>query len=196
MEIKAEDGPFATFKLWLTEAATAEPDADAAALATADSAGKPSVRMVLVKGVDERGFVFYTNGHSRKGFQIRENDSAALCFFWKSQGRQIRIEGRLDQLQDVEADAYFAIRPRESQLGAWASLQSQPLESRTVLEERFAAMEKKFKDLTVPRPPHWTGFRLEPSSIEFWQQGDHRLHDRFVFTRQNAGKWSIQRLYP
>ncbi len=196
MEIKAEDDPFATFRQWMAEAAKGEADADAAALATSDGDGRPSVRMVLVKGVDEHGFVFYTNGNSRKGLQIRENDNAALCFYWKSLGRQVRVEGRLEPLQDHEADAYFAIRPRESQLGAWASLQSQPLESRKILEERYAAMEAKFSGRDVPRPPHWTGFRLGPSLVEFWQQGDHRLHDRFVFTRQNAGKWAVQRLYP
>lgn len=197
MEIKATDDPFATFGAWFEAARKSAPDnADAMALATADGRGKPSVRMVLLKGIDAQGFVFYTNCDSQKGLQIRENDNAALCFYWKEEGRQVRVEGRLIQVEDAEADVYFATRPRESQIGAWASLQSQPLENRKVLETRFAAMEKKYEGGAVPRPPHWSGFRLIPALIEFWQQGDHRLHDRFVFIRDRDKSWKMRRLYP
>lgn len=197
MEMDPNHGPFATFDDWFSQALGADPaGADAAALATAGADGVLSVRMVLVKQVGPEGFVFYTNGLSRKGDQILKNDRAALCYYWKELGRQVRVEGRLEEVSGARADAYFASRPRESQIGAWASLQSQVLDSRVTLEGRFAAFENKFKGQSVPRPPHWTGFCLLPDRIEFWQQGDHRLHDRFVFTPAKGGGWEMVRLYP
>lgn len=197
MELDPNRGPFATFDAWFSEALAADPaGADAAALATAGGDGALSVRMVLVKQTGPEGFVFYTNGLSRKGSQIRENDRAALCYYWKELGRQLRVEGRLEEVSAQRADAYFATRPRESQIGAWTSLQSQPLDSRATLDARFASFESKFKGQDVPRPPHWTGFCLVPDRIEFWQQGDHRLHDRFVFASGKGGGWAMTRLYP
>lgn len=197
MEMDPNHGPFATFDDWFSRALEADPaGADAAALATAGADGVLSVRMVLVKQVGPEGFVFFTNGLSRKGDQILKNDRAALCYYWKELGRQVRVEGRLEEVSSSRADAYFASRPRESQIGAWASLQSQTLDSRATLEGRFAAFDNKFKGQNVPRPPHWTGFCLLPDRIEFWQQGDHRLHDRFVFTPGRGGGWEMVRLYP
>ncbi len=168
---------------------------DAAALATVGSDGMPSVRMVLLKGADERGFVFYTNLASLKGEQLLANPKAALCVYWKSLGRQVRVEGETQQVSDEEADAYFATRPRQSQLGAWASKQSRPLESRHALEKRVAQVAAKYPFGRIPRPPDWSGFRLRAQGIEFWREGRFRLHDRLLYLRE-AGGWSTRRLYP
>ena len=171
---------------------------EAMALATADTEGRPSVRMVLLRGADHRGFVFHTNYESRKGREIRANPQAALLFHWKSLRRQVRIEGPVIPVGAEEADAYFASRARQSQIGAWASQQSRPLEGRFELEKRVALFAAKHAIGQVPRPPHWSGFRLTPRLIEFWQDGAFRLHDRLVYTRADAGQegWTTERLYP
>jgi len=180
----------------MDEAARHEPnDPNAMALATADATGRPSVRMVLLKGADERGFVFYTNLESRKGCDLAENPQAALCFHWKSLKRQIRVEGAIEPVSDEEADAYYASRPRASQIGAWASRQSQRLTGRFELERRIAEFTARFGLGTVPRPPYWSGFRLVPQRIEFWQDRQFRLHDRQVYLREN-GQWTIVTLFP
>jgi pyridoxamine 5'-phosphate oxidase len=170
-------------------------DTTPVALATANAQGRPSVRMVLLRGTDERGFAFFTNFDSRKGRELAENPHAALCFHWATLDEQIRIEGTVDRLPDAEADAYFASRPRGSQLGAWASDQSQPLPSRETLEERYREVERRFGDGPVQRPPFWGGFRLVPNRIEFWYGRPDRLHDRVVYIRDRA-RWRIERLYP
>ncbi len=192
------DDPFALFDLWLAEAAQSEPnDPNAMALATVDAAGCPSLRMVLLKGADSHGFVFYTNLESRKGQQLAGNRNAALLFHWKSLRRQVRVEGPATPVDLAEADAYFASRPRASRIGAWASDQSRPLENRFALEKRVAQMTARFGAGPVPRPPHWSGFRVTPLRIEFWRDGAFRLHDRFVFSRPDAvARWSKERLYP
>ena len=188
--------PFALFEAWFAEAREGEPsDPNAMSLATSDAAGRPSVRMVLLKGLDDRGFVFYTNFESRKGREILGNSLASLCFHWKSLKRQVRIEGRVDQVTAGEADAYFATRPRDSQLAAWASLQSQAMSERFDLERRFAHYTQVYDGKTVPRPPHWSGFRVIPEAMEFWLDRPYRLHERVVFHRQD-GAWSAVRLYP
>jgi pyridoxamine 5'-phosphate oxidase len=188
--------PFALFNDWYGAACATEPnDPMAMALATVDPEGRPSVRMVLLKGHDERGFVFYTNLESRKAGDIFANPNVALLFHWKSQRRQIRIEGAVTRVTDAEGDAYFASRMRESQLGAWASDQSRALESRAVFEARYQAMVERFEGMEVPRPPHWSGFRVSPERIEFWQDREHRLHERRLFTR-TAGSWTEGLLYP
>jgi pyridoxamine 5'-phosphate oxidase len=165
------------------------------ALATADGAGKPSVRMVLLKGHGPDGFTFYTNEQSRKGEELAANASAALLFHWKSLRRQVRIEGRVQRVPDAEADAYFASRSRDSKLGAWASDQSRPLDSRELFETRFAEVERRFPD-QVPRPPHWGGYRLTPHRFEFWSDRPHRLHERRVFLSREDGGWDEGLLYP
>ena len=188
--------PFALFEAWFAEASDGEPsDPNAMALATSDAGGRPSVRMVLLKGLDDRGFVFYTNYESRKGREILGNGLASLCFHWKSLKRQVRIEGRVEQVTAAEADAYFATRPRDSQLAAWASLQSQPMVERFDLERRFAHFTQTYDGKPVPRPPHWSGFRVIPEAMEFWLDRPYRLHERVVFRRQD-GDWSTVRLYP
>lgn len=190
------DDPFALFAKWYAAAAASESgDPDAAALATVAPDGMPAVRMVLIREFGADGFVFYTNYDSRKGDHLAAHPQAAFCLHWKSLRRQIRVEGDIGRVAAAQSDAYFASRPRESRIGAWASLQSRPLPGRAGLEERVAEYSAEFAD-AVPRPPHWGGYRLKPRMIEFWQQGEHRLHDRQVYTRQANGGWSIMRLYP
>lgn len=194
-----ERNPFELFSEWLEEAKEKElNDPNALALATSGADGQPSVRMVLLKDHDEAGFVFYTNLESNKGRALAENPKAAMLFHWKSLRRQVRIEGAVDPVSAEEADAYFASRPRGSQIGAWASEQSRPLEGRFKLEKQVAAYTAKFGVSTIPRPDHWSGFRLVPNRIEFWKDGAFRLHDRHVFTRESVTEtsWTVQRLYP
>jgi pyridoxamine 5'-phosphate oxidase len=189
--------PFDQFQRWFDEAKTSEPnDPDAMALATVDAAGRPSVRMVLLKGVDRRGFVFYTNNESRKGTELAQTRRAALCLHWKSLRRQVRIEGPVVPVSEAEADAYFTSRSRGSRLAARASDQSRPLKDRATLLARWASETEKFGDNDpVPRPPHWSGWRVEPETIEFWSDGEFRLHDRFLFRRAGES-WTVERLYP
>ncbi|RST31964.1 pyridoxamine 5'-phosphate oxidase [Sphingomonas ginkgonis] len=190
------DDPLDLFDSWLAEAQTSEPnDPEAMALATSTPDGRPSVRMVLLKGHGPEGFVWYTNLDSRKGGELQANERAALLFHWKSLRRQVRIEGPVERVEDSLADAYFATRARDSQLGAWASDQSRPLDSRTTFEQRFAEVQQRFEGGTVPRPPRWSGFRCVPEQIEFWQDRQFRLHDRRLFTRTEDG-WSEGLLYP
>ena len=190
------DDPYLLFETWLAEARLSEPnDPTAMALATATSGALPSVRMVLLKGHDERGFVFYTNLDSRKGGELAANPNAALLFHWKSLRRQVRIEGPVEPVAEAEADAYFASRGRDSQLGAWASDQSRPMDARTTFEERYQKMRARFEGGDVPRPPRWSGYRVVPHAIEFWNDRAHRLHERRLFTRSGTG-WSEGLLYP
>ncbi len=188
--------PFARFAAWFDDATGKEPrDPNAMALATADAAGRPSVRMVLLKGFDSQGFVFYTNLESQKGQELTANPRAALCFYWKSLQRQVRVEGAVSLVSADEADAYFASRARDSQIGAWASAQSRVLTGRFELEKAIARYAAKYAIGRVPRPPNWSGFRLAPERIEFWQERPFRLHDRLVFVRDGAA-WRTEKLYP
>jgi pyridoxamine 5'-phosphate oxidase len=188
--------PFDLFRAWYDEARASEiNDSNAMALATANAAGQPSVRMVLLKGYDPRGFVFYTNQEGRKAGDLAANPKAALLFHWKSLRRQVRIEGTVNRVTDDEADAYFATRSRDSQLGAWASDQSRPLDARETFERRFEEMSRRFEGRPVPRPPHWGGYRVAPERIEFWQDRAHRLHERRLFMRDGEG-WREGLLYP
>jgi pyridoxamine 5'-phosphate oxidase len=191
-----EGEPFAPFARWYALAAQSEPLAETMTLGTASPEGRPSVRAVLLKGGDPRGFVFYTNLSSRKAEELARNPQAALCFHWKSLARQVRVEGVVEPVAAAEADSYFASRARDSRIGAWASDQSRPLDSRATLEARFADFSRQFVDMDrIPRPPNWSGFRLRPERIEFWQERPFRLHDRVVFVREGEG-WRKGRLYP
>jgi pyridoxamine 5'-phosphate oxidase len=197
--MSATDEPLTRFAEWLADAERSEPnDPNAMALATVGADGAPSVRMVLLKGADARGFVFYTNLGSRKAAELRANPQAALCFHWKTLRRQVRVEGRIEEVSGDEADAYFATRARVSQLGAWASKQSQPLRGRFELEARVAKYTARFVVGAVPRPPFWSGFCVVPASIEFWEDRPFRLHMRHVY-RRSAGRpsgWAVEELYP
>lgn len=202
-DFTAVDEPFMLFAAWLGDAEKSEPnDPNAMALASVDGEGLPNVRMVLLKGVDGadttgRGFVFYTNFESAKGRELLASQKAALCFHWKSLRRQVRVRGIISIVDDAEADAYYASRARGSRLGAWASAQSRPLESRFALEKAVAVATAKYAIGEIPRPPHWSGFRLTPLEIEFWHDRPFRLHDRVVFRRPDAASpWRKQRLYP
>jgi len=195
--IEAKD-PFALFQEWLKDASESEiNDPNGMALATADADGYPDVRMVLLKGADEKGFVFYTNLESAKGQELAANPKAALCFHWKSLRRQVRVRGIVTPTGDEEADEYFASRPRDSQIGAWASRQSRPLASRFEFEKEIARYATKFGVSKVPRPPHWSGFRITPLQIEFWRDRPFRLHDRLVFRRETEeATWTTTKLFP
>ncbi len=197
-DLFARKDPFVLFADWMTMARKKEPnDPNAMCLATVDSDGMPDARMVLLKDFDETGFVFYTNTLSAKGEELAANPKAALVFHWKSIRRQVRLRGPVSTVSETEADEYFASRARDSRIGAWASKQSQELESRFALEKRVAAKAAKFGLGKVPRPPHWSGYRLSPTQIEFWRDRPFRLHDRMVFKRENSDKpWTVQSLYP
>ena len=197
-DFTAADEPFRLFAQWLEDATQSEPaDANAMAVATVDADGLPNLRMVLLKGFDEHGLVFFTNMDSQKGRELERNPKAALLFHWKSRTRQIRLRGPVERVTDSEADAYFASRSRLSQIGAWASKQSSPLESRLAFEKAIARYTAKFAVGSVPRPPHWSGFRVVPMCMEFWEDRPFRLHDRVEFRRERqGGPWSKTRLYP
>jgi pyridoxamine 5'-phosphate oxidase len=197
-DIAPTSEPIELFRRWFAEAISREPnDPNAMALATVDATGLPDVRIVLLKGVDESGFVFYTNLESAKGEELAGNPQAALCFHWKSLGRQVRIRGPVIAASAEEADAYFATRPKDSQIGAWASRQSRPLEGRFALEREVARYAAKYALTSVPRPPHWSGFRVQPLSIEFWRARAFRLHERLRYRRDSLGSpWVTERLFP
>ncbi len=189
--------PYALFEAWMEDAVSSEiNDPNAMALATVDAGGRPSVRIVLLKHVDKDGFVFYTNRESRKGEALKANPVAALCFHWKTLGRSVRVEGSADFVSDAESDAYYNSRPMGSRISAWASQQSRPLESRTLLARRVAALEKEYEGgAAIPRPPHWGGYRIRPDRMEFWHDGAFRLHTRLVYKAGKSG-WSREMLYP
>ena len=193
---RASDEPIALFKEWLKEANILEPNnPGACALATANKMAKPSVRMVLLKHVDERGFVFYTNSGSQKGLELLENPQASLCFHWKSLYKQVRISGNILQVSDEDSDLYFSSRARDSQIGAWASKQSHDLQSQPELEKRVHEFSEKFKDSKVPRPQFWGGYLLKHEEVEFWSEGNFRLHHRLVYSWSD-GRWLTKELYP
>jgi pyridoxamine 5'-phosphate oxidase len=194
---QTEADPFAWFNRWMAEAEASEPsDPNAMTVATVGPGGKPSTRTVLLKGVDPRGFVFYTNTDSRKAHELVGNSLISLLFYWKSLGRQIRIEGAVETVTAAEADAYFATRARISRLGAWASDQSRPLSERAELERRLRYFEEKYPGEDVPRPPNWSGYRVLPDRFEFWQNMPFRLHDRTIFERASGGGWTRGKLFP
>jgi pyridoxamine 5'-phosphate oxidase len=195
-EADMDPDPINQFRAWFENAIDADlHEPNAMILATARKEGRPSARTVLLKGYDERGFVFYTNYEGRKAGELEANPACALLFYWGELERQVRIEGRATRLSKEESDAYFASRPRGSRLGAWASEQSRPVEDRSVLEERIEALEAKYEGREVPRPPFWGGYRIEPDSIEFWQGRENRLHDRLVYRRAGE-RWNMERLQP
>ncbi|MCG8693296.1 MAG: pyridoxamine 5'-phosphate oxidase [Minwuiales bacterium] len=192
----SDRAPFDLFDEWFAKAEAEEPrDPNAMALATADPDGRPNVRMVLLKGVDPTGFVFYTNFESQKGTELLANPNAALCFYWKSLQKQVRVQGPVTPVSDEEADAYFDSRARDSRIGAWASQQSRPMAGRFDLEKAVARYAAKYAVGSVPRPPYWSGFRLVPDRFEFWDERPFRLHDRLVFIRRDSG-WDTEKLYP
>lgn len=192
-----DSNPFEQFKVWFDQAIAAElPEPNGMILATATPDGKPSVRMVLLKGYDQRGFVFYTNYASHKGQQLMANPWGAIAFWWTVLERQVRVEGRVEKVSAAESDAYFQSRPQDSQLGAWVSAQSQVIDSREVLEQRLKQLQREYENQPIPRPPYWGGFRLIPSKIEFWQGRPSRLHDRLLYLHNQDGSWTLQRLAP
>ncbi len=195
---RSADDPFAQFSEWFAQAEKSEPnDPNAIALATVDGDGLPNVRMVLLKGWDQRGFTFYTNFESAKGTELLASRKAAFCLHWKSLGRQIRVRGPVTVIDDSEADAYFDSRARVSRIGAWASQQSRPLEGRFALEAAVAEYTAKFAVGRIPRPPHWSGLRIDPVEMEFWREGRFRLHERIRYTRTASGQpWTSTHLYP
>lgn len=196
MAVTETKDPIAEFKAWLAEAEAAEPvNPNAMALATSTPDGRPSVRMVLLKAVDERGFAFYTNSESQKGSELAANPEASLCFYWKSLGRQVRVDGAVTFIADDEADAYFKTRDRGARIGAWASAQSRAMENHFDLEINVAKYVAKFHVGPVPRPDYWRGYRLDPRLIEFWRERKSRLHDRWVYHRTETG-WTTEKLYP
>lgn len=196
-EKHVDPNPIDLFQRWFSDAlASGSRLPDAMTLATATKDGKPSARMVLLKQIDDRGFVFYTNYNSNKAREFDENPRAALVLYWTQLDRQVRVEGRVERISAVESDEYFRTRPRESQLGALASPQSEVIESREVLEQRYAKLDEFYRDQPLERPPHWGGYRLKPERIEFWQNRASRLHDRILYERQPDGTWTISRLAP
>lgn len=196
MNIQTGKDPIAHFLEWFEDAKRAKiEEPTAMALATADRKGRPSVRMVLLKDVGPRGFVFYTNEESNKGIELQKNKNAALCFYWMQIDRQVRVWGHVEPVSGEEADAYFASRPRLAQIGAWASQQSRPMKGRFELEKKVAAFTAKFGVKKVPRPPYWVGYRVIPEQIEFWKQKPFRLHERILYVR-DGGRWKTSRLYP
>ncbi len=197
LEKDLDPDPFKQFGIWFETAQGAGlVHPDAFALATVSEDGKPSARMLLLKGFDENGFVFFTNSESRKGEELHGNSNAAICFWWDKLERQVRIEGRVERVSDEEADLYFATRPRGSRLGAWTSRQSSVIESREYLDKRYHKYELEYADMDIPRPSYWNGYRLSPSAIEFWQGRLNRLHDRLRYRKRRGGGWVIERLAP
>jgi pyridoxamine 5'-phosphate oxidase len=195
-EDRVPGDPIVLFRAWMSDAQASDVAyPNAMVLATATGDGRPSARVVLLKGVDERGFVFYTNYESRKARELASNAQASLLFYWRESGRQVRIEGTIERTSRAESEEYFATRPRESQIGAWASPQSSVIADRRALEESFEEARRKFENGPVPLPPHWGGYRVLPRAIEFWQEREHRLHDR-LFYRRTSGGWTVQRLGP
>jgi pyridoxamine 5'-phosphate oxidase len=196
-ETEADPNPFNQFQTWFDQALSADlPEPNAMTLATATASGKPSARIVLLKGFDEEGFLFYTNYNSEKGQQLAANPWGALVFWWAELERQVRIEGRVEKVSTEESEAYFASRPFDSQLGAWASQQSEVISSRAVLEEKLAELEQKYEKQVVPKPPHWGGYRLSPTEFEFWQGRPSRLHDRLRYRQGSDDTWLRERLAP